>query len=87
MRTKVHGTCVDDKHRRIISRTSLSGIGIDSGYGLNGKISVTGSFDNFGTVFGMVGLMGNWVWGHQFGRQTLKEGNGKVAVFQRNAEV
>jgi hypothetical protein len=59
MRTKVHGTCVDDKHRRIISRTSLSGNGIDSGYGLNGKISVTGSFDNFGTVFGMVGLMGN----------------------------
>ena len=59
MRTKVNGTCVDDKHRRIISRTSLSGNGIDSGYGLNGKISVTGSFDNFGTVFGMVGLMGN----------------------------
>ena len=53
MRTKVNGTCVDDKHRRIINRTSLSGNGIDSGYGLNGKISVTGSFDNFGTVFGM----------------------------------
>lgn len=68
MRTKVHGTCVDDKHRRITNRTSLSGYGIDSGYGLKGKISVTGRFDNSGTVFDMVGLMGNWVWGHQFGR-------------------
>ena len=84
MRTKVNGTCVDDKHRRITNRTSLSGYGIDSGYGLNGKISVTGSFDNSGTVFGMVGLMENWVWGHQFCRQRRKARLAKTAFLVRS---